>query len=649
MNKYWEVINFTGKAPIVSNPSSEDQNIQATACGIYIPYECQDENTLEFIKSNKVYSKFSFYKDWKSLREDEANSFRKIKQFIHYLTVYLGNKWLPDVEKENINNLINNKDLRIIKAETVQNLIDEYEEMLMKDIALPRNVIEGMCEWLAVNKKYTKEDIQKFNNKEARSFLYVFTEQWPDDARDLLRSFLLLNNIPNNQLINPKKINNISGFTINFQIQFSKLKDPQLKTLSTIFLHYKNIFIMIKQHAKYMLSHERLYSEYKDICEQNIKKINIISRLSKKYNTNQFEGFWKRIVRSGCGIKELGAVKQRIHELDNFGIIRLMQSINYKILIPQNSDNIKNNIYFIRNGKMWIKSENMKIENIFGPDFEYYSSLKQILEEELVRRLKSYFKKNNIKYYTYDNMIDIAAPTSAKKMIGKYPIGTAINLDEYDSLLVGIYWREEWGCKDLDLSFVNSTKKIGWNGDWFNSNGESGANDIMYSGDVIEANPDASEVICFKDIKTNDGLLFVNVFNGGNNGRFNLYIGVSDYKQIEKGYIIPDGSVIFRANIDCPKKEINVGVLKGGKLYLNNNSLSNLRVSDNKKYNDAIIDAMANKFSALPRMYDLFEKAGLKRKEKISERIKEKAIDINQITSQELINIFSDSYYNNKS
>lgn len=647
MNRYWEVINFTGKAPIVSNPSSEDQNIQATACGIYIPRECQDENTLEFIKSNKVYSKFSFYKDWESLRRDEVNSFREIKQFIHYITAYLGNGWLPDSEKENINNLINNKDLRIIKAETVQNLIIEYEEMLMKDIALSRNIIEGICGWLASNKKYTNGDIQKFNNKEARAFLYIFTEQWPDDARDLLRSILFLNNTPVNQLINPKKIN-ISGFTIDFQIWFSKLKDPQLKILSTIFLHYKNIFISIKRHAKYMLSHERLYSKYKDICEQNIKKINIISRLSKKYNTNQPEGFWKRIVRSGCGIKELNVVKKRLHELDNFGIIRLIQSINYKILIPQNSDNIKNNIYFIRNGKMWIKSENMKIENIFGPDFEYYSSLKQILEEELIQRLKTYFKKNNIKYYTYDDMIDIAAPTSAKKMVGKYPIGTSVNLNKYDSLLMGIYWREEWGCNDLDLSFVNGIRKIGWNGDWINDVGGSSINDIMYSGDVIEANPDASEVICFKDIKANNGLLFANEFAGIKGGRFNLYIGVSDYKKLEKGYIIPENSIIFRSNIEFTKKEMNIGILKDGKLYLNNGSLSDLRISSNNKYNDVILDALVNKFTALPRIYDIFDKAGLKRKEKITDRIKEKTIDINQITSQELINIFSDSYYRNK-
>ena len=51
--------------------------------------------------------------------------------------------------------------------------------------------------------------------------------------------------------------------------------------------------------------------------------------------------------------------------------------------------------------------------------------------------------------------LGITLPTSEKNFIGTLPIGSYIDVQPEDNLIVGIYWKGEDGARDLDLSFTD--------------------------------------------------------------------------------------------------------------------------------------------------------------------------------------------------
>ena len=71
---------------------------------------------------------------------------------------------------------------------------------------------------------------------------------------------------------------------------------------------------------------------------------------------------------------------------------------------------------------------------------------------------KSFYLPSDVKY---------ALPTSEKMFVGNIPTGTKFL---GDNLAVGIYWENEWGATDLDLSAINIDGKVGWNSSYNQNN-----------------------------------------------------------------------------------------------------------------------------------------------------------------------------------
>ena len=84
--------------------------------------------------------------------------------------------------------------------------------------------------------------------------------------------------------------------------------------------------------------------------------------------------------------------------------------------------------------------------------------------------------------------------------------------------VVGIYWRNDWGSRDFDLSFTDVfNNKIAWNSAYYSDN-----KSVIYSGDITNAPDGANEIIYFKDDNVPNGIVSINRYSGeaGSEWRF---------------------------------------------------------------------------------------------------------------------------------
>ena len=120
-----------------------------------------------------------------------------------------------------------------------------------------------------------------------------------------------------------------------------------------------------------------------------------------------------------------------------------------------------------------------------------------------------------------------AAPSSEKSYIGNFPFGTRLRLSEHNVL--GIYWRNEWGTRVFDLSFMDCEGEIvSWRGAYWGGRDEA-ARDVVYSGDMTNADPEATELLYIAG-SCPDGLVRVNQFRGESRSRIRFFI----FEKIER-------------------------------------------------------------------------------------------------------------------
>jgi len=148
------------------------------------------------------------------------------------------------------------------------------------------------------------------------------------------------------------------------------------------------------------------------------------------------------------------------------------------------------------------------------------------------------------------NLIELAIPTSEKNFIGDIPYGSFINLEK--DFNFGIYWRNEWGANDLDLHAVNlNGDHIGWNSKFY-------TNDVVFSGDMTDADPEAVEVFSFRN-NCPDMVIKVNIYHGSLDSKFQV---IYADKGIKKGIVIDPTKIKFKADFKFPGvREMTLGFI----------------------------------------------------------------------------------------
>jgi hypothetical protein len=210
--------------------------------------------------------------------------------------------------------------------------------------------------------------------------------------------------------------------------------------------------------------------------------------------------------------------------------------------------------YVIRNGKAFYKESKTRYTDT--------AVLSELLQAIIA-------KVPDVEAVALPKGIELAMPTSEKNFIGDVPIGSYVKCSERNTM-IGIYWKNEYGAKDLDLHVLTTAGyNLGWNGGY--RDGDS----ILFSGDMTNADPEATEVMWFKK-GPQDSIVSVCEFCGDSKYHYDMFIAQEATTKFSKGYMVDPCSVVFKARLEFEsKRDVTLGFFKDGKFIFHSCNVGN--------------------------------------------------------------------------
>ena len=578
--------------------------------------------TQEFIYSISGNVNSTFYQNW----EDVTSKTRFelfIDQLLHYVTTYgtdfacEGNGYVPNSTPVGPVYISLFKDYKVIMPCTEEDVYNRCMDMLTSGIAMKQATIETIVdyvvEYVTVNDLLTtgEFDIDDIANREAVTLLCDELGIAPNKKFDLFRYIMYKTTGSTLIIKNKATIKAIIRSTTQFD--FTTLSEKQLISLASIFYRFKPLFLAFKKTCNV----NAYYST--PVTSRNAPVINKIRRMAPKYHTPLAESVMSTMLGK---VHDSTVITETVTQMNTFQIIRLMNTI-----IERLNHTDEKVMYIVRNGKMFVKDGKS-----YNGMIMYYVTVFNILKNELVSRLSE--KATYVKYPK--NMV-LACPTSEKNFVGDLPFGTYMDLQNADSF-VGIYWREEWGTHDFDLSVLSlDGNKIGWNCDYYSNN-----QDIVYSGDMTSARPEATEIMLFKK-GAPDGSVMVNRYNGRDGSKFRFFGGVEPNMNLKRNYMVDPNFIKFSADVVSDTTQQTLGLLNMGRFYVmalgSGNSIVSFQKgsTQNERYYASVLKA-----KSYLKLKDVLPTAGFIDVDSVEELPEDAQIlDLTQISRDTLINLFS--------
>jgi len=530
-----ELIKAFGVCTTESNAVSEDIKMtlygEAIARGYLFPISLLNEDMVEFIKSETVDYNSTFYKSWKQMMS-KSRVEQFIDQILHYMTTYgtgFQSEFLYTCNDEDRSDVPDIKTYKVIEPATIEEVFTRCINLITSGIAMSNSLVTAVVDYIVEHRDLIPDDfkVDDVANREAMIQLCDHLGIYPKGSIALVR-YIVYKTTGDAILIKDKR--SINDIKVNAsKVDFTKFTDADLTELSKVFFRFKPIFLAFKCY------------------KPNAPVINKLRKLANKNHVPSKAGFWQTILGEK---KPIAEVIERVDELNNFQLVSLIQTINERELLVKEGDN---NAYIIRNGAIWMDLEG---ESVKGYDLDYLRTLKEVFYQTLRGRL--FLKAGTVKF---PKSIDIACPVSEKKFAGTLPYGSAYKMSNHNYF--GIYWKESDGTRDFDLSFINKNgQKIGWNASFRNGN------DILFSGDMTRANPDASEVIYFRGgAEDMNGVLWCNRFNGDDRSKYCYFLGRQEINDFKLNYMVDPNTVEFEEWTESRSNQEMMGVVMDNKIY----------------------------------------------------------------------------------
>lgn len=289
--------------------------------------------------------------------------------------------------------------------------------------------------------------------------------------------------------------------------------------------------------------------------------------------------------------------------------------------------------YLVRNGKIFIKKnestyvkgKKTKATKTYSSDeLKNLNSFYEVLYNELISRLA--LKACKVKM---NPLIDLTVPTSEKNFIGNYPIGTSLNAGDND-IMVGIHWFGKDGAQDLDLSLYDlNGDKMGWNS-YYNK-----GTDIIYSGDMTSANPEASEIFyAKKGFATH--IVGVNLYRGEENSKFKLFVAKEKVTDLKKNHMVERKNIILDVDLCMDGSEKKLGLINDGKFILLDLTSGNGRVGRTSEYDVLYTSYIKDTSDCFLSLKDVLKCAGFT----LVEDGEEADIDLTNLDKSALLKLF---------
>lgn len=457
------------------------------------------------------------------------------KQILHYIEVYgLGQPGLFNLEVTNGSVVT----IRYFRAVTVDELSELVQKLLYTNA--PVKDVESLVN--IIREYRIAYDIDSVANNELRVALFDVNNDFFSNGDDAVR-YICYKATGSTLLIKSKEV--IQAVK-NAEIPAKFFENHDI-VLSRVFNRHKPLILACKN-------------------AKNRTVINLIGRYSKQFHVPVVEGINKRFIAAALfGQIDVEKTLKTIGIRDKFKYLNLLE---YKKL--QNDADV----FIVRNGKMHLETGRFK--------FDIYEINQLIVK--IIESLSDDLEHLRTQNILLDTNVDYGLPISRKQTLGRLPFGTAIKVGA-DQISSGIYWHENGGASDLDLSTIDTEgNRVGW--------GQiSGYNDavITFSGDVTSAHNGAMEFMTSPSKKALTYGLFVNIFRGDQNSEFELVVGSNantSKRWIDKCVVREKAKLESSGNL--------IGFVKNGRFIVYSGRLNGGRISGGEKTKAIVARATSN-------------------------------------------------------
>lgn len=512
-----EVYKIFGKVLILPNKpkvSFNKMNEQALTRGLFVPEELCYKWFYDYLRASALNPNATFYQSWKDITSKTRFELF-LDQLKHYSSTY-GTDFQGEA-------WIPERTQELPKFPYSQLKVVKgitYDELIEEVIKLAYSNIavkEETIDFLYNFKNYL--DIDEVGIRQLKLKLIDENYKFKDGQECLLWILYKYFNIT--MLVKNKE----TLESLRPCPAMKKALENNKEVLASVFFRNKDVFLTFKKEKT--LRHT----------------INRIRKLANKYHKPMQRSPWLSL--------ETLSDKERASLFNKAPIFKLVQIYN--------ALNNPTGYYVIRNGKAFYKKT-------------FERNVTKILKEQLLTSIVSKVPKD-IKSVSLPKGIELAMPMSEKNFVGDIPIGSTVECSEKNTM-VGIYWKNEWGAQDLDLHCETiGGASIGWNSDYYTNN-----KDIIFSGDMTDANPEASEIMWFKK-EPEDSIVSVLKYHGEDTYEYDMFIAQESATNFKKGYMVDPRNIIYQTRMKFEgKSDVTLGYFKDGKFTFHSCAIGNGRV-----------------------------------------------------------------------
>lgn len=579
------LIDYFHKALLSAKASKVDFvriNQVAVKLGYAIHPDCCTKAVSEWLKTLTENYNATFYKEWNDIIS--KNRFELfIDQILHYATTYgtdfaLGNGYVPN--EDSIQPEF--KNLKVIEPISEKDMMEKCVSILKSGIALKNKTMQDLCDYVLwyvrtydidnFSKGICLVNVDEIKNREAQAYLAVNMRKFPSDPFAILRCLMYWYTEKLILIKNPSTVAKIKLYAKGIEKlndldhPFSNLTEKNIEDLSMIFYRFKPLFLAMK-------------------TKRTAHVINRLRKLAKVNHVPLQKGFWETVISEEKSIDE---VVSRLPELDNFRKVRILQAIRVALFSNETAK-----VYNIRNGKVFTRCD-------YAPDYdrEYLIELLPIFENSLIESLSK--KACKVKFSPNFNL---TLPSTEKSFVGNFPFGSSIKFEK--NAVVGIFWKNEWGCHDFDLSFISRKgERIGWNAGYKSSN-------VIYSGDMTNADPYAVESMFIKNY-CEDSTVFVNEYRGDTRTKFRLFFANEEMNPSDiKNHMVDPNNIKLDTMVEVDnERQKNVGLIHENTFYFMDLCSGGRPISYWSKHEKAFIETMCDRTKCFVDLRSTLLKAG---------------------------------------
>jgi len=550
---------------------------------LVVPEACTGA-VMDWLKDEKFDPNATFFKDWQYI-QDHGNISLMFEQILHYITTYgtdfsLGNGYVSNDGKDKP--MMAYDRLKLVTAVSADELKARCVDMLKSGAALKESTCKALVDFVVATGGCPADEIP---NKEAACLLHFHQGTHPSDPVEYVRYLVYLYTGSTLLIKSRREVQAIrtSSRSKGYEA-VAKMADADIDLLATVFFRFKPVFVAMKGSNSFASLPSKTYK----------KVAHVINRIRVRADKLK-RPFAAGVLDTICVPGDDGKLKKIEEALKGVTMFRKLRL--YQCLIDREfTGTDENPMYTIRNGKMFIRKD-YRPQN----DLNWIREVTRIVSGNIHDALRQKAKTHKVKLPA--NCV-LTVPTSEKNFIGDYPMGTMIPLSEHN--IVGVYWRNEWGTRDFDLSMVDSEG----NGVSWHTGFKDG--DYMHSGDMTNAEPEASECIYFRGNSGNGKVINLNQFSGSDpKSRYRLFIAKHDGRpKFNMGYMVDPKDIVLTVDGNIAASQTALAVIDGQSIILLGTGSGSRIITFADGSTQSVIETVAKRYTHSIKLGALLQLAG---------------------------------------